>query len=240
MGLRGTDMAKEAADLILEDDRFPTLGAAVEEGRIIFDNVRKFVFYLFSCNLAEVLVLLGAGLGGHTAPLLPLQILWLNLVTDTFPALALAVEPGSPAVLHQPPRDPREAILSGHVLRDVAIYGALIAAVTITAFYLGGTTAAFMTLALAQILHLGNARSEEPVLAPKVAIANRAAVGAVLLAIGLQALTIFLEPLARVLRVAPLSPREWAMVAALGALPALIGQGAKALRAWSIKSRTGL
>jgi magnesium-transporting ATPase (P-type) len=83
MGLRGTDMAKEAADLILEDDRFPTIGAAVEEGRIIFDNIREFVFYLFSCNLAEILVFLGAGLGGQTAPLLPLQILWLNLVTDT-------------------------------------------------------------------------------------------------------------------------------------------------------------
>jgi Ca2+-transporting ATPase len=230
MGLRGTDMAKEAADLILQDDRFPTIGAAVEEGRVIFDNIRKFVFYLFSCNLAEILVFLGAGLGGQTAPLLPLQVLWLNLVTDTFPALALAVEPGDPAVMRQPPRDPREAILSGPTLRAVAIYGALIAAVTIAAFYLGGTTCAFMTLALAQILHLGNARSADPVLAPRRAFANRAALGAALLAIGLQLLTVVVEPLASVLRVTPLSGGEWMVVVGLGALPALLGQGAKALR----------
>ncbi len=233
MGRRGTDLAKEAADLVLADDRFATIGTAVEQGRIIFDNIRKFVFYLFSCNLAEILVFLAAGLGGQTAPLLPLQILWLNLITDTFPALALAVEPGDPAVMRQPPRDPREAILSGRMLRAVAVYGVLIAAVTITAFYLGGTTVAFMTLALAQILHLGNARRADPVLGLRVAFANRAAVVAVLLAIGLQLLTVFLEPLSRVLRVTPLSGREWAMAVGLGALPAVIGQGAKALRSLS-------
>ncbi len=82
--------------------------AAVEEGRVIFDNIRKFVFYLFSCNLAEIFVLLGAGFAGVGPPLLPLQILWLNLITDTFPALALAVEPGDRAVMRQPPRDPAE------------------------------------------------------------------------------------------------------------------------------------
>ena len=117
MGMRGTDMAKEAADLILEDDRFPTIGAAVEEGRVIFDNIRKFVFYLFSCNLAEIFVLLGAGFAGVGPPLLPLQILWLNLITDTFPALALAVEPGDRAVMRQPPRDPRR----GHTARRDAV-----------------------------------------------------------------------------------------------------------------------
>jgi Ca2+-transporting ATPase len=230
MGRRGTDLAKEAADVILADDRFTTIAAAVEQGRIIFDNIRKFVFYLFSCNLAEILVFLGVGLAGQTAPLLPLQILWLNLVTDTFPALALAVEPGDPSVMRQPPRDPREAILSGRMLRAVAIYGALIAAVTIVAFAVGGTTPAFMTLALAQILHLGNARSSGPVLAPGPAFANPAAVGAALLAIGLQLLTVFYEPLARVLQVTPLSGREWLLVAGLGAVPAVLGQAAKALR----------
>jgi Ca2+-transporting ATPase len=99
MGLRGTDVAKEAAAIVLQDDRFETIAAAVEEGRVIGDNIRKFVFYLFSCNLAEVLVLLVAGLAGLPLPLLPLQILWLNLVTDTFPALALAVEVGPISVL---------------------------------------------------------------------------------------------------------------------------------------------
>src|SRR5690606_29476451 len=99
MGIRGTDVAKEAAAVVLQDDRFATIGAAVEEGRVIFDNIRKFVFYLFSCNLAEVLVIIVAGLLGLPQPLLPLQILWLNLVTDTFPALSLAIEPGEPEVM---------------------------------------------------------------------------------------------------------------------------------------------
>ena len=230
MGMRGTDMAKEAADLILEDDRFPTIGAAIEEGRVIFDNVRKFVFYLFSCNLAEILVLLGVGLAGAGPPLFPLQILWLNLVTDTFPALALAVEPGEPGVMRQPPRDPHQAILSVEMLRSIMIYAALIASVTVAAYAISGTTAAFMTLALAQILHLGNARSARPVLSLRSALANRAAIAAVVLALGLQLLAAFLPPLAQVLRVAPMSGREWALVAALGAVPAIVGQLARLLR----------
>ncbi len=230
MGLRGTDMAKEAADLILEDDRFPTIGAAVEEGRVIFDNVRKFVFYLFSCNLAEVLVLLGAGIAGVGAPLLPIQILWLNLVTDTFPALALAVEPGDRTVMSQPPRDPGEAVLSGRMLRSIGAYGALIAFVSIAAFAICGTTGAFMTLALAQILHLGNARSRGPVIAPRSALANSAALAAVALAGGLQLLAIFFEPLAKVLGVTSLSGNEWMLVTILGATPAIVGQLVKVIR----------
>jgi Ca2+-transporting ATPase len=230
MGKRGTDLAKEAADLILEDDRFATIGAAVEQGRIIFDNIRKFVFYLFSCNLAEILVLLGAGVVGLAAPLLPLQILWLNLVTDTFPALALAVEPGDPGVMRQPPRDPAEAILSSRMLRAIAVYAALIAVVTLIAFFMAGTTAAFMTLAFAQILHLGNARSRGPVLTPRTALANRAALAAVVLAAGLQLLAVFLRPLAEVLLVTPLSGTQWALVAVLSATPAVAGQLGKVAR----------
>ncbi|MEO8452659.1 MAG: HAD-IC family P-type ATPase [Gemmatimonadota bacterium] len=117
MGRRGSDMAKEAADLVLADDRFPTTAAAIEEGRVIFDNIRKFVFYLFSCNLAEILVLLVAGIAGLPAPLLPLQILWLNLLTDTAPALALAVEPAEPGVMRRPPRARSESLLTAALAR---------------------------------------------------------------------------------------------------------------------------
>ena len=136
MGRRGTDVASEAAAVVLQDDRFQTIGAAVEEGRVIFDNIRKFVFYLFSCNLAEVLVLLIAGAVGLPSPLLPLQILWLNLVTDTFPALALALEPAEPGIMRRPPRDPERAILSRAFLRSIGFYAALITAVTLAAFLL--------------------------------------------------------------------------------------------------------
>ena len=171
---------------MLQDDRFETVAAAVEEGRVIVDNVHKFVFYLFSCNLAEVLVLFLATLAGVRVPLLPLQILWLNLVTDTFPALALALEPGDTAVMNRPPRDPQEAFLSRGPLLRVGFYGLLITASTLGAYALAldgpedrARTIAFMTLAFAQILHLGNARSEGAVIRPARAIANPFALGAV-------------------------------------------------------------
>src|SRR5690606_27774398 len=138
----------------------------------------KFVFYLFSCNLAEVLVLFVAGLVGWPLPLLPLQILWLNLVTDTLPGLALALEPPEPGVMRRPPRGPAEALTPRAAMLSIGTYAALITAVTLAAFgyalFMGepdadaarrsAVTYAFATLALAQIFHLGNARSEGPVL----------------------------------------------------------------------------
>ncbi|MFW6084815.1 MAG: cation-translocating P-type ATPase, partial [Gemmatimonadota bacterium] len=241
MGIRGTDIAREAADVVLQDDRFPTLGAAVEEGRVIFDNIRKFVFYLFSCNAAEVMTLFVAGLAGLPLPLLPLQILWLNLVTDTFPALALAIEPAEEDVMRRPPRDPQAALLSARFVRAIGLYGGLITASTMTAFLLvlwgdgGGyelaVTHAFMTLALAQIFHLGNARSPAPVLAPRAALGNRWALGAVALAVSLQLLAVYLEPLADVLRVTPLTLSDWLVIVPLSLIPAVVGQALRWCRA---------
>jgi Ca2+-transporting ATPase len=241
MGRRGTDMAKEASDLILEDDQFPTIAAAVEEGRVIFDNIRKFVFYLFSCNLAEILVLLGAGVAGLPPPLLPLQILWLNLLTDTVPALALAVEPAEPGIMAQPPRNPREAILSSRLARSIIGYGLLISLCTLGAFGWGlarfphsqeqAVTMAFMTLAFAQIFHLGNARSALPVLTPARAIANRYALAAVGVTAGLQVLALELPPLARVLGLSPIGTEGWLVVMSLALVPALAGQLIKLISA---------
>ena len=240
MGGRGTDLAKEAADLILADDRFPTIGAAIEQGRIIFDNIRKFVFYLFSCNLAEILVVLGAGLAGLPSPLLPLQILWLNLLTDTFPALALAVEPGEPDTMRQPPRDPRAALLSGTMIRETVVYGALIAACALGAYAWGAhgpsggplraSTLTFLTLAFAQVLHLGNARSGGPVLSWPRASANAWALGAVGLATALQLWAVYYPPLARVLAIQPPAARDWLVVLTLAMVPATVGQAGKLLR----------
>ncbi|CAN5848554.1 hypothetical protein BH23GEM8_BH23GEM8_16450 [soil metagenome] len=234
MGIRGTDIAKEAAAMVLQDDRFQTIGAAVEEGRVIFDNIRKFVFYLFSCNLAEVLVILGATLLGLPQPLLPLQILWLNLVTDTFPALSLAVEPGGKNVMQRPPFEPGSAILSAAFIRLISLYALLITGVTLSAFAWSvddattgpehAMTIAFMTLALAQIFHLGNARDTEPVLAWRRATANRWALAAIALALGLQLFALYFPPLAGVLGVVPLAARDWLVIVPLALLPAFVGQ----------------
>jgi Ca2+-transporting ATPase len=239
MGRRGTDLAKEAADVILEDDRFATIGVAIEEGRVIRENIRKFVAYLFSCNLAEILVLLGAGLAGYPGILTPLQILWLNLLTDTFPALALAVEPGEPGIMRKPPPGLRVDILPGTELWSATAYALLIATGTLVAFAWGqrrgdpaaATTLAFMTLALAQVLHLGNARSRGPVLSRRRVLENLAALGAAVLAIALQVLVALSPLFSRVLDVTPLSLPDWLAVLLLAALPAVAGQTVKWLRA---------
>jgi P-type Ca2+ transporter type 2C len=235
MGRRGTDVAKEAADVVLSDDRFQTIGAAIEEGRVIYDNIRKFVFYLFSCNLAEVLTLLAAAVAGLPVPLTPLQLLWLNIVTDTFPALSLALEPAEPDIMRRPPRDPHAAILSRRFIRSVAMYAVLITAATLAAFLYalatGGAeravTFAFMTLALAQLFHLGNARSPRPLLGARRALANHWAVGAVVIVVAFQLLATYLTPLAELLDVTPLTPADWIPIALLAAAPAVFGQAVR-------------
>jgi Ca2+-transporting ATPase len=246
MGGRGTDVAKEAASVVLQDDRFETIGAAIEEGRVIFANIRKFVFYLFSCNLAEVLVLLVAGIAGLPVPLLPLQILWLNLVTDTFPALALALEPADPEVMRRPPQDPEEALLSRAMLRSIALYAVLITAATLAAFVWAlrsperadrAVTMSFLALSLAQIFHLGNARSRDAMLSFRALLSNRYALGAVILTLGLQVMALHFPPLARILRTHPLTVEEWLVALGFGIVPAVIGQGIKLWRERSSRAR---
>ncbi len=238
MGLRGTDVAKEAADVILQDDQFPTLGAAIAEGRVVFANIRKFVFYLFSCNLAEVLVLLIATLAGLPLPLLPLQILWLNLVTDTFPALSLALEPAEAGIMKRPPKDPQTAILSRRFLRAIAFYAGLITISTLTAYALRldvasperSTGIAFLTLGFAQIFHLGNARSLRAVVQPREAVRNGYAIGAVFLSVGLQLLAVYFAPLSQVLALSPPRATDWPLIIALALAPAIIGQAVRLRR----------
>jgi Ca2+-transporting ATPase len=240
MGRRGSDVARGAAALALQDDRFSTIASAVEEGRVIYDNIRKFVFYLFSCNLAEVAVFLGAALAGWAAPLTPLQILWLNLVTDGATALPLAVEPSEADVMRRPPQDPRSAILSAPLVRAALAYSVVIAAVTLGAFAWSrarvtadashAVTMAFLTLGLAQVFHLGNARSAGPVVVARRALSNRLALAAVALAGSLQVLAVSWPPLAHILGVRPLSFLEWAVVVGLSIVPGVLGQIVKIIR----------
>ena len=247
MGRRGTDVAKEAASIVLQDDRFDTIAAAVEEGRVIFDNIQKVVLYLFSCNVAEVLVLVVAGVAGWPMPLRPLQLLWLNMLTDTLPALSLTMEPGDGDLMRRPPRDPQEAILSRRFIERVLAYGGLITLSTLLAFGVGlrqdvrhAQTMAFMTLAFAQIWHLGNARSSSPVLRPHQVLANHWALAAVGLSIVLQLASLYVPPLARVLGLVLLDSREWLVVLAASSAPAVVGQLVKAWRLglWQAATRT--
>jgi Ca2+-transporting ATPase len=170
MGIRGTAVAKEAAEMVLQDDDFGTIVAAIGHGRVIFENIRKFVVYLLSCNTSEVLVVSLATIAGAPLPLLPLQILFLNLVTDVFPALALGVGPGRPYLMKKKPRPASERILMRRHWIKIGLYGVVMALVVLSAMaisflYLGfdrekAVTVTFCTLALAQLWHVFNMRGD--------------------------------------------------------------------------------
>jgi Ca2+-transporting ATPase len=168
MGIRGTAVAKEAAKMVLQDDDFGTIVAAIGHGRVIFENIRKFVVYLLSCNSSEVLIVSLATVAGAPLPLLPLQILFLNLVTDVFPALALGVGPGRTSLMKRKPRLASERILMRRHWVEIGLHGVVMALVVLSAmaismFYLGfeqerSVTVSFCTLALAQLWHVFNMR----------------------------------------------------------------------------------
>jgi len=170
MGITGTDVAKETADMVLTDDNYASIVAAVEQGRIIYSNIRKFVYYLLSCNLAEIATIFLATLFGWPTPLTAIQLLWLNLVTDGAPALALGTEKGDPDIMVQKPRPPKEPIINRYMWIGIAIQTIAITAVTLGAFYIGrftdpehaefAETMAFVALSCSELFRAFTARSE--------------------------------------------------------------------------------
>ncbi|MEQ8306638.1 MAG: cation-transporting P-type ATPase [Hoeflea sp.] len=234
MGRRGTQVAQEAAHMVLRDDRFATIISAMRQGRVIFDNIRKFVVYLMSCNVSEVLVV-GLAIGiGLPLPLLPLQILFLNLVTDVFPAFALGLGRGDGEVMRRPPRDPKEPILDRPRWRLIAVLGALITIATLGAFLLALTwlalapaaavTVAFLTLALAQLWNVFNMRDPDAGLIGNDVTRNAYVWGALVLCLGLIGLAVGLPSLADLLGLPWPGPQGLALAAAASLVPLLLGQ----------------
>jgi len=234
MGRRGTQVAQEAAHMVLRDDRFATIISAMRQGRVIFDNIRKFVVYLMSCNVSEVLVV-GLAIGiGLPLPLLPLQILFLNLVTDVFPAFALGLGRGDGEVMRRPPRNPKEPILDRPRWRLIAVLGALITIATLGAFLLALTwlalapaaavTVAFLTLALAQLWNVFNMRDPDAGLIGNDVTRNAYVWGALVLCLGLIGLAVGLPSLADLLGLPWPGPQGLALAAAASLVPLLLGQ----------------
>ena len=232
MGQRGTEVAREAADMVLRDDAFSTIVHAIREGRAIYTNIRRFTIYLLSCNLSEVLVVGLAVLGGLPLPLLPLQILFLNLVTDVFPAFALGTIAADRDVMIRPPRPPSEPILAHRQWRAIAVHGVVIALTTnavlaISVFQLKLhddeiTTMCFFTLALAQLWHVFNMRNWRD--GPVVNQLTRNAYVWLAIAICLAILLIAtLEPhLAEVLHIVPLPHSAWIVVVVFSVIPVVL------------------
>jgi len=242
MGRHGTQVAREAADMVLTDDAFGTIVLAVRQGRIILDNIRKFVLYLLSCNVSEVLVVAVATVANAPLPLLPLQILYLNLVTDVFPALALGVGPGAPGIMRRKPRPADEPILDRSSWIAIAGYGALITVATLGAFsaallWLGlglaaSVTVSFLTLALAQLWHVFNMRSRESRLLDNDIVRNAWVWAALAVCLALLAVALYVPGLAALLRLVPPEPASWALILAFSALPLLLGQAFEVARSW--------
>jgi Ca2+-transporting ATPase len=240
MGLSGTDVTKEAADMVVTDDNFASIAAAVEEGRGIFDNIRKTIHFLLSCNLGEVLVMLFATLIGLPLPLLPIQILWMNLVTDGFPALALAVDPKSPDLMKQLPRRPEARLLDGGRLVTIGAQGFMLGAISLGAFAYSlyglhqeveqARTVAFTVMVVAQLVHAFNCRSERLSLFQLGLGTNRALVWAFLLSLVVQVAVLTVPAVATIFKVVPLPIEDWALMGGMGLLPFLIMESIKLLR----------
>ena len=248
MGLRGTDVAREAAAMVLLDDAFPTIVKAIRQGRVIFGNIRRFVAYLLSCNLSEVMVVGAAVLTGLPLPLLPLQILYLNLVTDVFPAFALAMGEGEAGILARPPRDPREPLVGraqwlAIVAQGVALTAATFAALAV-ARRLGldarqSVTVTFLTLAFAQLWHAFDMHDFRAGFLVNEMTRNAWLWAATALCAALLAVPPYLPPAAQLLDVAPLSGPMWATVLACSLAPLAATQAVMTIAARRLGMRHG-
>lgn len=215
MGIRGTEAAKEVADVILMDDKFTSTELAIRQGRTIFENIRQFVVYLLSCNLAEIITVAIASLGNLPLPLLPLQILFLNLVTDVFPALALGVGKGDKRVMEQPPRDPKESLLTKKHWTSTIVYGltitATVIAVTIYTWHIKDSpkeivnNMAFYTLILAQLLNVFNLPKRQRSFFTNEVTSNKWVWAALIFSVGIVILVYLIPITSEVLSLVPIS-----------------------------------
>lgn len=221
MGITGTDVTKEASDMILTDDNFASIVGAVEEGRKIYQNIRKFIHYLISCNLGEIIAIAGAILIGLPSPLIPIQILWVNLVTDGLPALALGMDPMEEDIMRRPPRDPNAGIFSGKMGFNIFSQGIFIGLITLLAFYIGfsfysleiARTMAFATLSFSQLSQSLNSRSEKYSIFKIGLLSNPQLIIAIFISGCLQLLVISMTSLQVIFKTIPLTlGQSWIII----------------------------
>ncbi|WP_017727249.1 calcium-translocating P-type ATPase, SERCA-type [Halalkalibacterium ligniniphilum] len=239
MGITGTDVAKEASSLILSDDNFATIKAAIKEGRNIYENIRKFIRYMLASNVGEILVMLFAMVLGMPLPLVAIQILWINLVTDGLPAMALGMDQPEGDVMKRPPRSPNEGVFARGLAWKIVSRGFMIGVVTLVAFWLTlqanpddltrAQTVAFVTLVMAQLIHVFDCRSEYSVY-HRNPFENIYLVIAVLSSTLLMLIVIYYPPLQTVFHTVSLSVREWLLILGMAAIPTVVLGGFQLFR----------
>ena len=244
MGITGTDVAKGASDMILTDDNFSTIVHAIEEGRNIYNNIKKAVIFLLSCNLGEVITVFLSILFFWPVPLLPTQILWINLITDSLPAIALGLDPGDKDVMKQKPRNPKESFFAHGAGTRAVIGGVLIGGLTLTAFYFGlseygyslgsknipvevlnyGRTMAFVVLAASQLFYSLSMRNAKKSIFQIGLFTNKALIGAIIVGFILQIGVISIPFLASAFNVHTLSINDWVLVIGFSLIPLMVNE----------------
>ena len=249
MGITGTDVSKNASDMILTDDNFTTIVHAIEEGRNIYNNIRKVVIFLLSCNLGEVIAIFASIIFFWPIPLLPTQILWVNLITDTLPAIALGVDPGDKDVMKNKPRDPKESFFANGAGVKAVIGGTLIGILTLMAFWFGlrehgyslgsrnipediltyARTMAFVVLAISQLFYSLTMRNSSKSIFQIGLFSNRYLIGAIIVGVILQVGVISIPFLADAFKVHGLSINDWSMVMVFSLVPLFVNEIIKML-----------
>lgn len=244
MGITGTDVAKQAADMILTDDNFTTIVSSVELGRNIYNNIKKAVVFLIACNLGEVLAMAGPLIIGWKIPLVATQLLWINLITDSLPAIALGMDPGNGNVMREKPRSPTEGFFANGAGLHVVLGGIIVGTITALAFWLGysengysafdnsvpinileyARTMAFMTLVLCQLFYALASRSHSLSIFTLGLFSNKYLVAATLIGVLLQVIIILATPLQKAFHLQMLTPRGWVMVIGLGLVPVMLNE----------------
>jgi len=249
MGIAGTDVTRETADMVLTDDNFASIIAAVEQGRIIFSNIRKFVYFLLSCNLGEIgTIFLGTVLG-WPVPLTAIQLLWMNLLTDGAPALALGMERGEPGIMDRPPRPPREPIINRSMVLGLALQTVAITAVSLLAFWIGlnvfgsqpvAHTMAFVMLSGCQLARAYTNRSERASLFSIGVLSNRWMQYAVLVSSALLLAAVYVPGMNTLFNAVPLTLSHWAYLGPLLFIPAIVDELAKLGRRIADRRKAGV
>lgn len=237
MGITGTDVAKESADMVLTDDNYASIISAVEQGRVIYSNIRKFVYYLLSCNVAEIATIFLGIMFTQGSPLTVIQLLWLNLITDGAPALALGTEKGDPDIMDQPPRPPSEPIINRFMTAGIAIQTVAITFVTLTAYMIGlqlfsadpwmPGTMAFVTISSSELIRAFTARSERYPLIKIGPFSNRLMNYAVLTSLALLLVVVYVPFLQPIFNTTALGWEQWQYILPLVFLPAVAAESSK-------------
>ena len=244
MGKGGTDVAKNASDMILTDDNFVSIIEAVKTGRHIYDNIKKAIHFLISTNVGEIVAIFLGLLLGLDTPLLAIQLLWINLITDSLPAIALGLEPADKDIMNKKPNDPKKGLFADGLWSKIFIEGTMIGILTLFAFSLGtnlyglqaGRTMAFLSLSMLELVHSFNIRSEESIF--KIGIlTNIYLVGAALIGIVLGIVVVAIPSIANIFDLVSLNNKQWIYTVLISISPLFIMEGQKLLNRIKFEKR---